>query len=255
MLLVVDIGNTNTVIGVYDGPELRHHWRVQTNRRATADEQGILLRQLFANAGASPENVDGAIVSCVVPPMERNVVEMITNYFGQKPEVVGDTIHADMPVEYEDRRAVGADRLVNGIAAWRRYQTSLVVVDFGTATTFDAISKEGAYLGGAISPGVTISSEALFHAASKLPRVEVAKPPSVIGRRTVDAIQSGLLYGYTGLVKEIVQRMKDELEGDTKVVATGGLAHFIASETDIIDEVDPMLTLEGLRLIWEEARG
>lgn len=252
MLLVIDIGNTNTVIGVYDGQDLRHHWRVQTDRRATADEQGILLRQLFASVDAMHGSIEGAIISCVVPPMERNVVEMVRNYFGQEPAVVGETIQAKMPVHYKDRRAVGADRLVNGIAAWRRYQTSLVVVDFGTATTFDAISKEGAYLGGAIAPGVTISSEALFQAASKLPRVEIARPPSVIGRRTEDAIQAGLLYGYTGLVKEIVQRMKDELEGDTRVVATGGLAKFVAAETEIIDEVDPLLTLEGLRLIWEE---
>lgn len=255
MLLVIDIGNTNTVIGVYEGDELRHHWRVQTDRRSTADEQGILLRQLFGSTGAEPSAVSGAIISCVVPPMERNVVEMVRNYFGQEPAVVGESIQADMTVHYEDRRAVGADRLVNGVAAWARYKTSLVVVDFGTATTFDAIDHEGAYLGGAISPGITISSEALFHAASKLPRVEVSKPPSVIGRRTVDAIQSGLLYGYTGLVKEIVNRMKAELEGDTKVIATGGLARFIASETDVIDEVDPLLTLEGLRLIWEGANG
>jgi type III pantothenate kinase len=255
MLFVIDVGNTNTVLGVYQGEELVKHWRVQTRHGSTSDEHGILVRELFHFAGLDPEGVQDAILSCVVPPMERAIVGMVKEYFGVSPLLVGQTVHPSMPVLYENPRDVGADRLVNAVAAWRRWQTSLVVVDFGTATTFDAITRDGAYKGGAIAPGVTISSEALFQHASKLPRVEMARPPSVIGQTTVTSIQSGLLYGYTGLVREIVGRMKQELGGETRVVATGGLAGFIARETDIIDEVDQFLTLTGLRLIYEEQRG
>lgn len=254
MLFVIDVGNTNTVLGVYRGDELVKHWRIQTHHGRTSDEHGILLRQLFEFAGLDPDAIDEAIISCVVPPMERALVGMVHDYFELTPMVVGQNVHPSMPVLYDNPREVGADRLVNAVAGWERYRTSLVVVDFGTATTFDAITEDGAYLGGAISPGVTISSEALFHHASKLPRVEIARPPSVIGKTTVDSIQSGLLYGYTGLVREIVTRMKDELAGSTRVIATGGLARFIARETDIIDEVDDFLTLEGLRLICGEQK-
>jgi type III pantothenate kinase len=252
MLFVIDVGNTNTVLGVYKGTTLLKHWRIQTHHGRTSDEHGILLRELFHFAGLDPDAIDAAIISCVVPPMERALIGMVEDYFELAPMVVGQTVHPSMSVLYDNPREVGADRLVNAVAAWQRYQTSLVVVDFGTATTFDAITADGAYKGGAIAPGVTISSEALFHHASKLPRVEIAKPPSVIGQTTVHSIQSGLLYGYTGLVREIVTRMKSELDGETRVVATGGLARFIAGETDIIDEVDDFLTLEGLRLISEE---
>jgi len=252
MLFVIDVGNSNTVLGVYDGEELVKHWRVQTRHRSTSDEHGILVRELFYFAGVDPKAVSAAIISCVVPPMERSLVAMVKAYFEVEPLVVGQSISASMPVRYDNPSEVGADRLVNAVAAWERHRTSLVVVDFGTATTFDAISADGEYLGGAISPGVTISSEALFQYASKLPRVEIARPPSVIGRTTVHSIQAGLLYGYTGLVREIVTRMKAELGENTRVVATGGLAGFIARETDIIDEVDPFLTLTGLRLIYEK---
>ncbi len=254
MLFVIDVGNTNTVLGVFGGDQLIKHWRIQTHHGRTSDEHGILLRELFHFAGLDPDGIDDAIISCVVPPMERALIGMVEDYFELSPMVVGQTVHPTMPVLYENPREVGADRLVNAVAAWKRFQTSLVVVDFGTATTFDAITAEGAYKGGAIAPGVTISSEALFHHASKLPRVDLAKPPSVIGQTTVTSIQSGLLYGYTGLVREIVTRMKDELGPDTHVLATGGLARFIANETDIIDEVDEFLTLKGLRLIYEEQR-
>lgn len=254
MLFVVDVGNTNTVLGVYRGEELVKHWRVQTRHGSTSDEHGILVRELFHFGGLDSGGVTAAILSCVVPPMERALVAMVKQYFGVLPLVVGETVRPSMPVLYENPREVGADRLVNAIAAWRRFGTSLVVVDFGTATTFDAITADGAYKGGAIAPGVTISSEALFRHASKLPRVEIARPPSVIGQTTVTSIQSGLLYGYTGLVREIVGRMKQELGPQTRVIATGGLAEFIARETDIIDEVDQFLTLTGLRLIFEEHR-
>ncbi len=252
MLFVIDVGNTNTVLGVYEDDRLVKHWRIQTYQGRTSDEHGILLRELFHFAGLDPDAISEAIISCVVPPMERALIGMVEDYFEVSPAVVGDSVQPSMPVLYENPREVGADRLVNAVAAWQRYHTSLVVVDFGTATTFDAITADGAYMGGAIAPGVTVSSEALFHHASKLPRVDIAKPPSVIGQTTVNSIQSGLLYGYTGLVREIVTRMKEELGADTKVVATGGLAHIIARETDIIDEVDNFLTLEGLRLIYDE---
>jgi type III pantothenate kinase len=255
MLFVVDVGNTNTVLGVYQGSELVQHWRIQTHQGRTSDEHGILLRELFHFVGVDPDGIEDAIISCVVPPMERALVGMVVDYFELDPLVVGQSVQPSMPVLYHNPREVGADRLVNAVAAFRRYQTSLIVVDFGTATTFDAITEDGAYKGGAISPGVTISSEALFRHASKLPRVDIAKPPSVIGQTTVTSIQSGLLYGYTGLVREIVTRMKAELKGETRVVATGGLAGFFANETDIIDEVDNFLTLEGLRLIYEEHKG
>lgn len=252
MLLVIDVGNTNTVLGVFEGEELVRHWRLQTHHGRTSDEHGIFLRQLFELSGLNVAAVDGAIISCVVPPMERLLVKMIGDYFACKPLVVGEDIQADMPVLYENPKEVGADRIVNAVAAWERLKEAFIVVDFGTATTFDAISHRGEYLGGAICPGISISSEALFHAASKLPRVELAKPPSVIGRRTVHSIQAGLLYGYIGQVRELVTRMKAELEGPVTVVATGGLAPFFADETDIIDEVDEFLTLRGLRLIYSE---
>lgn len=249
MLLVIDVGNTTTMFGVYRGETLVKHWRLQTHHGRTSDEHGILLRQLFELAGVDRSEIAAAIISCVVPPMEHGIVRMIRDYCELEPVVVGDSIHAQMPILYDNPREVGADRIVNAVAAWHRHKTALVVVDFGTATTFDAISDQGEYLGGAICPGITISSEALFQAASRLPRVEFARPPSVIGRTTVNSIQAGMLYGYTGLVREIVERMIAELDGPVRVVATGGLARFIASESDMIDEVDEFLTLEGLRLI------
>ena len=255
MLFVIDVGNTNTVLGVFRGDQMVEHWRIQTHHGRTSDEHGIMLRELFQFSGLDADAIDHAIISCVVPPMERAVIKMVEDYFQLEPLIVGQNITPGMPVLYENPKEVGADRLVNAIAAWETYQTSLVVVDFGTATTFDAITSDGAYQGGAIAPGITISSEALFHHASRLPRVDMGRPRSVIGQTTVESIQSGLLYGYTGLVREIVDRMKDELGQTTKVCATGGLAEFIASETDVIDSVDEFLTLEGLRLIALEGKG
>lgn len=252
MLLVIDVGNTNTVLGVYDGDEMVRHWRLQTHQGRTSDEHGIFLRQLFELSGLEAGEVEAAIISCVVPPMERHLVGMVGDYFACAPLVVGEDVEVDMPVLYDNPSEVGADRLVNAVAARRKFDSALIVVDFGTATTFDAISRDGEYLGGTICPGITISSESLFRTASKLPRVELAKPPEVIGRTTVDSIQAGLLYGYIGQIREVVTRMSDELEGEVAVVATGGLAGFFAGETDIIDTVDELLTLEGLRLVYRD---
>lgn len=254
MILVVDVGNTNTVLGVYQGEELVHHWRLQTERGRTADEHGILLGQLMSFAGIDRTKLQGSIISSVVPPMEFTWTKTCETYLGHTPYVVGKDAVVNMPILYETPSEVGADRLVNAIAGWERYHKSLVIVDFGTATTFDAISSKGEYLGGAISPGVIVASEALYRSASKLPRVEIARPRDVVGMTTVDAIQSGLLYGYTGLVTGIVERMKVRLGEDTVVIATGGLARFIASEAECIDEVDDLLTLTGLRLIYNATR-
>lgn len=254
MLLVIDVGNTNTVVGVYSGDELVRHWRLQTHHGRTSDEHGIFLRQLFELSNLDATQVDGAIISCVVPPMERLLVEMIGDYFACRPRVVGDDVEVDIAVRYEKRQEVGADRLVNAIAAWERFETAVIVVDFGTATTFDAISASGEYLGGAIAPGTTVSSESLFRAASKLPKVELSRPPQVIGKTTVHSVQAGLLYGYIGQIRELVSRMKQELADPVAVIATGGGAEFFADETDdIIDEVDELLTMEGLRLVYRQA--
>ncbi len=249
MLLVIDVGNTNTVLGVYEGQSLVEHWRLQTHQGRTSDEHGIFLRQLFELSGLDATRIERAVISCVVPPMERRLTRMVEDYFRCQPQIVGRDLEAAMPVLYDNPDEVGADRLVNAVAARARYKTALIVVDLGTATTFDAISHRGEYLGGAICPGITVSSEGLFRAASKLPRVELAKPPEVIGQTTVHSIQAGLLYGYIGQIREVVSRMKEELEGPVTVVATGGLARFFADESDIIDEVDELLTLEGLRLM------
>lgn len=250
MILVVDVGNTNTVLGVYEGETLVRSWRIQTQRGATSDEHGIMLGDLLRYASLERSSVEGTIISSVVPPMERTWTQTALTYLGHKPLVVGRTADPKMPILYENPAEVGADRLVNAVAAWERHHKPLVIVDFGTATTFDAISARGEYLGGAIAPGVIVASEALYQAASKLPRVEIARPRDVIGTTTVDAIQSGLLYGYTGLVTGIVERMKAKLGPQTVVMATGGLAPFIAGEAECIDEVDDLLTLEGLRLIY-----
>ena len=252
MLFVIDVGNTHTVLGVFNGPQLVEHWRIQTHDGRTADEHGSLIRQLFDFAEIAPSDIDGAIMSCVVPPMESALAQMADQYFDLQLLVVGRDVAPPMEVHLPNPDEVGADRLVNSFAAWGQEPTAQVVVDFGTATTFDAISGEGHYVGGAIAPGIIVSSEALFETASKLPRVELARPDSVIGTTTVDSMQSGLTYGYIGLVREIVGRMQRELGRESRVVATGGLAGLLADESDIVDRIDKQLTIKGLRQLYEQ---
>ena len=254
MLLAIDVGNTNTVLGAFEGAQLLQQWRVETSLARTSDEWGILARQLMGASGVDPARVRAIAVSSVVPPLASALERMASRWFGVKPLFVGPGVKTGMPILYESPREVGADRVVNAVAAYARWKTGLIVVDFGTATTFDAVSQKGEYLGGAISPGVTISMEALFRNASRLPRVEFARPPSVVGRNTVASIQSGLVYGYVGLVDGICERMAAELGFSPKVVATGGLAPLVAGLSRSITEVDEHLTLEGLRLIHEMNR-
>ena len=254
MLLAIDVGNTNTVLGAFEGQTLRQHWRIETSHSRTADEYGIQLRQLFAVAGLDAAAVDAVVVSSVVPPLAFTLRRMSQRYFGVAPLFIGPGVKTGMPILYEDPREVGADRIVNAVAAWHRHACGLIVVDFGTATTFDAVSRKGEYLGGAICPGIGISMEALFRHASRLPEVEFVRPPHVIGKNTIASMQSGLVYGYVGLVDGICERMTAELGFAPKVVATGGLATLISGVSRSIAEVDEHLTLDGLRLIHERNR-
>ncbi|MEK5059890.1 type III pantothenate kinase [Paenibacillus urinalis] len=255
MILVVDVGNSNIVLGIYKKKELLHHFRISTSRQSTVDEYGVMIHNLFQMSGISASDIEGVIISSVVPPLVNVLEEMCIKYVGKKPLLVGPGIKTGLNLRYENPREVGADRIVNAVAAIDRYQCPLVVVDFGTATTFDCIDAEGNYLGGAIVPGIGISTEALYQRASKLPRIELEKPKKVIGRNTVHAMQAGIIFGYAGQVDGIVERIKDEMKAEPKVIATGGLAELIASETRTIEEVNPMLTLEGLRIIYERNKG
>ncbi len=260
MLLAIDVGNTNIVLGVFEDARLAESWRLATFRERTADEIGILVTHLFANKAIPIERVSGIILSSVVPPLTRTMEEMGERYFGHKPLTVDPGTNTGMPVLYTPASDVGADRVVNGVAAYEAYgratQSPVIVVDFGTATTFDAISSAGEYLGGVICPGIGISADALFQRAARLPRVDVRKPAAVIGDTTVTSMQSGLFFGYVSMVDGIVTRMRAELDRGKRsaCVATGGMADIIASETTVIERVDPDLTLQGLRLIWERNR-
>lgn len=251
MILVVDVGNTNIVLGIYQGKELLHHFRISTSRQSTVDEYGVLIHNLFQMSNILVSEIEGVIVSSVVPPLVGVVEEMCRKYIKKAPLIVGPGIKTGLNLRYENPREVGADRIVNAVAAVEKYGGPLIVVDFGTATTFDCIDSHGNYLGGAIVPGIGIATEALVQRASKLPRVELEKPKKVIGRNTVHAMQAGIIFGYAGQVDGLVRRIKAEMASDhVKVIATGGLAELIASETDSIDEIDSMLTLEGLRIIY-----
>ncbi len=254
MLLTVDIGNTNIVSGLYQEDSLVTDWRVSTNRASTADEYGILLLQLLAYDQIDRSRIQAAIISSVVPPLTSTMQDALQKFFRIKPMVVGPGIKSGMPIRYEDPREVGADRIVNSVGAYAKYGGPAVVVDFGTATTFDAISERGEYLGGAISPGIGISTEALFDRASKLPRVELIRPPAAIGKNTVASIQSGILFGFVAQVDGLVRRIASELGGQVQVIATGGLASLIGSESRTIEHVDLLLTLEGLRIIYQRNR-
>lgn len=251
MLLVIDVGNTNTVLGLYDGDELVHDWRIRTVVDHTVDEYGMLIYNLYKNSRVSPKAIKDIIISCVVPPM-LNILEPLCNkYFNIKPLIVGPGVKTGMPIFYDNPREVGADRIVNAVAAYEKYGGDLIIVDFGTATTFDYVSKKGEYMGGCISPGILIASEALFSKAAKLPRVEISRPKTVIGKDTVSSMQAGILFGYACLVDGLIERIKEEVKSNPKVIATGGLAKVIASETKSIQVVDEMLTLEGLQIIYK----
>ncbi|HIW31688.1 MAG TPA: type III pantothenate kinase [Candidatus Paenibacillus intestinavium] len=251
MILVIDVGNTNIVLGIYKGKQLLHHWRISTNRSGTVDEYGIMIHNLFQYAGISLQQIDGVAISSVVPPLMGLLEQLCAKYMKKTPLVVGPGVKTGLNIRYENPREVGADRIVNSVAAIEKYGAPLIVVDFGTATTFDYIDEEASYIGGAIVPGIGISTEALYQRAAKLPRIELTKPKSVVGRNSVTSMQAGIIYGYVGQVDGIVNRIKKEFNVAPKVIATGGLAEFINTESETIEIVDPMLTLEGLRLIYE----
>jgi len=251
MLLVIDIGNTNTSLGVFDGETLVAHWRLTTARSRTVDEWGVHARNLFSLADLNVKSIDAITIASVVPPLNFTLKQMAEVYFHLTPLFIDHLVDTGVPILYEPPSDVGADRIVDAVAAIHKYGAPCIVVDFGTATTFDAINENGEYLGGVITPGITISSDALFERAAKLPRVEIRRPAKVIGSATIEAMQSGLYHGYVGLVDGILKKMVEELGGSPKVIATGGLAPLIAKGSSFIELVDETLTLEGLRLVYQ----
>src|SRR5664279_1273185 len=258
MLLVIDVGNTNTVLGVFEGKSAEHgygkliaHWRVSTNKSQTVDEYGVLFRNLFAMNGIEVSAVQGIVISSVVPPLDSILREVCERYFQFKPLFIEPGVKTGMPVHYDNPAEVGADRIVNSVAAFERFGGPCIVVDFGTATTFDVVSPKGEYLGGVITPGIGISADALFEHTARLPRVDIRKPPRVLATNTVNSLQSGLYYGYLGLIDGILERLIAELGDNITVVATGGLAPLMGGGSKYIRQIDDLLTLEGLRIIYE----
>ncbi|MCC7118639.1 MAG: type III pantothenate kinase [Anaerolineales bacterium] len=251
MLLTIDIGNTNLTLGLYDGDQLGAHWRLATDHNRMPDEYGLQLLGLLQNANQSVQGISGIVLASVVPPLTGRVVQACHEYLKQKPLVVEAGIKTGVKVRYEDPKTVGADRICDAAAVMKLYGGPACVIDFGTATTFNAITKDGEYLGGAITAGVNLAAEALYARAAKLPNIELQTPPSVIGRNTVHAMQSGLMFGYVSMIEGMVARFRSELGSEMKVIATGGLSETIAKETNVIQIIAPWLTLDGLRIIWE----
>ena len=251
MLLTIDIGNTNLTLGLYEGDKLGAHWRLATDHNRMPDEYGLQFLGLLQNAGKTLDEITGVSLASVVPPLTGRVIQACREYLKQEPLVVDAGVKTGIKIRYEDPRAVGADRVCDAVAVMKLYGGPACVVDFGTATTFNALTKDGEYLGGAITAGINLAAEALYTRAAKLPRIDLQMPPSVIGRNTIHAMQSGLLFGYVSMVEGMVARFRSELGGDMKVIATGWLAEVVAKETKVIDVIAPWLTLDGLRLIWE----
>lgn len=251
MILVIDVGNTNIVLGIYRGKDLQHHWRISTNRAMTEDEYGMLIKNLFADQAVAIHEIDGVIISSVVPPLMPVLEKWCRKYLHKEPVIVGPGVKTGLNIRYENPREVGADRIVNAVAALEIYGSPFIIVDFGTATTFCYVDEKGQYLGGAIAPGIGISTEALYQRAAKLPRIELVKPKSTIGRNTVTSMQAGIIFGFAGQVDGIIERIREEFGTKARVIATGGLAELISSESKTIDIVNSNLTLEGLRIIFE----
>lgn len=252
MILTLDIGNTNIKTALFEGTEMAHYWRISTSLSKTSDEYGILLMNMFAHEGVKPEEVEGIVISSVVPTINFTIEHMCQNYFHMQPMMVAPGIKTGINIKYENPRELGSDRIANAVAAYAQYGGPCIFIDFGTATTFGVVDENGSFLGGSIFPGIKVASEALVSGTAKLPRFAIEKPESVIGRTTLTNLQSGMYYGYVGLVKHIVQKMKQELgRQDAIVVATGGMALLISEESKVIDKLDGLLTLKGLRMIYE----
>lgn len=251
MLLTIDIGNTNIKLGVYQGDRLIHHWRIATERHRLADEYAVLLHNLFTMAGLQPEQIDGCAISCVVPPLNSEFHALATNYFGVDAVFASPAVQTNLRYAIDTPDELGADRIANSVAAYQLYGGPVIAVAFGTATAFDVINADGTYIGGAIAPGIGISADALFRHAARLYQVELIRPPQPIGKNTIHYMQSGLILGYTGLVEGLVSRMQQQIGAPCAVVATGGLAEVIAEETAVVTAVEPFLTLEGMRIIYD----
>ncbi|PIQ99862.1 MAG: pantothenate kinase [Nitrospinae bacterium CG11_big_fil_rev_8_21_14_0_20_45_15] len=252
MLLAIDVGNTHNVIGLFSGAKLITHWRIRTEKNRTADEYWVLIKEFILLNGVEAETIDSIVVACMTPPLVPIIEEMGKKYFSCKPLIVGPGTKTGISILYKNPSEVGADRIVNAVAGYEKYGGPLIIVDFGTATTFDAVSAKGEYLGGAICPGVQVLLDALFEKTAKLPRVDLSRPKNVIGKSTVESIQSGTIFGYSGMVDVMVAKMKAEMGVPAKVIATGGISGWMAEQSESIELTDPFLTLEGLRLIYDK---